>query len=540
MFFSIFVAKLKPFFSSGRRHSVEIAYAGTLVVFLWVCSQFYIPGQGFTALIEFGAKEEARYLPELRAVPHYDRPDSPGYDGQYYAQVAMRPHPGDPVLGSAVDNLPYRARRILFCWTAWALAGGDAARVLWIFPLQNVAAWLLLAVLLLRWFPPVDWTNWLRWAGVLWSFGFCVSVRGSLPDGPSLLLIAAGMALLESGRPWLAAGVLGLSGLGKETNVLAAAATGPGAGQRRAWAAAAGRWILIILPLAAWILFLTAILGPGNGTGARNFSIPFSGYLRACAGTWREGTGGSARLAAGSLLVLGALTAQGLFFLMRPRWSDPWWRLGAAYAVLMVFLGDAVWEGYPSAVSRVVLPMLLAFNILVPRGRGWWMVLLLGNVSLLASPKVLVPPGRESFRCEAPADLRPPGRGAATVEAVFDGAWYPPERSWFEYWRWTGNGGTVVFRNPSSIALIADVSFGLRSEDRRLVGVDEPGNVRWRGVMQPGVSTLVAFSRVRLEPGDTTWRFTTDRPAAPLNAYEPRPVGFSVRNLDILILGRAP
>jgi len=84
-----------------------------------------------------------------------------------------------------------------------------------------------------------------------------------------------------------------------------------------------------------------------------------------------------------SLCMLVALTVQFLYLVLRPQWTQAWWRIGITYAVLLIFLGDAVWEGYPGAASRVLLPMQLAFNILVPAGRAWWLVLVLGNLTLL-------------------------------------------------------------------------------------------------------------------------------------------------------------
>ena len=44
-------------------------------------------------------------------------------------------------------------------------------------------------------------------------------------------------------------------------------------------------------------------------------------------------------------------------------------RVGVAYVVLMVVLGPDVWGGYPGAALRVVLPMTIAFNLLLPRTR---------------------------------------------------------------------------------------------------------------------------------------------------------------------------
>ena len=341
-----------------------------LALFAWYITLFYLPGQGFSYFIQFGEKLHGKYLPEVKAVNHYEMPDSAGYDSQWYAQIAIRPHLKDPALAKAVDSLPYRARRILFLWTAWLLGGGSPARVMNAYALQNVVCWFLLAALLLRWFPPVTWGNCARWAAVLLSFGLLFSVKGALLDGPSLLLVAVGMALVETEHPWLAAAVLGVSGLGKDTSILC------GAGMRipysrnpGAWASWAARAALVLLPLGVWILVLRLWLGRGGDIGARNFGAPFAGLtekLQQSISLLIAG-GYPSVIAKFDLLVIAGLLAQFFFFAFRRRWHDPWWRIGACYAVLMVFLGDAVWENYPSAAARVLLPMVLAFNISVPR-----------------------------------------------------------------------------------------------------------------------------------------------------------------------------
>ena len=535
------VATLNNSTARGRSAALWAAYAGTVVLFLWVCSHFYLQGKAFTYLVEFGAREEPRYIPELRSARHYVLPDSYGYDGQYYAQIAMKPGLGDPALRDAVDNLPYRARRILFCWTAWAIGGGDPVRALHVFAVQNMAAWLLLAALLLRWFPPVNWGNWLRWAGVLGSVGMAVSVRSSLMDGPSLLLIAAAVALLEARRPWLAAALLGVSGLGRETNLMAGAALGgvdaPGRGGRLRLAA---RWALVILPLAAWLVFLSRRLGEGEQVaGARNFALPLAGYAHAWAQVIRQGSSVPWRLTWGGVAVMTALTIQALFLALRPRWHEPWWRVGAAYAARMLVLGDAVWEGYPGAACRVLLPMILAFNILVPRGRRWWLLLLLGNISAAASPAVLAPPFRDSFTCDAPAGLSGPRDAAPFVDVSFGRGWYGPERSWLEYWRWSSGDAAIELVNPHPFAVTADISFGLRSADARSVAVRFRNGTLWLGPLRPGVLRTVTVRGVRLEPGTTEWNLETDRaPAAPAND-DTRRLAFSLRNLRISVLGRA-
>ena len=48
----------------------------------------------------------------------------------------------------------------------------------------------------------------------------------------------------------------------------------------------------------------------------------------------------------------------------------------------MVVLGPDVWGGYPGAALRVVLPMTIAFNLLLPRTRRFWPLAILGNLSV--------------------------------------------------------------------------------------------------------------------------------------------------------------
>jgi hypothetical protein len=517
------------------------AYALTVAVFLGMCAQFYLPGKGFTYLIMFGDKDNAQFIPQLRAVNHYELENSRGYDGAYYAEIAMQPNLGDPALRHGVDNLAYRARRILFCWTASGLALGDPVRALHIFAVQNIVCWLLLAGLLLRWFPAVNWGNFIRWFCVLFCFGLCFSVRGSLVDGPSLLLIAVGVALAEAGRPWWSALVLGISGLGKETNILAAVAPAwPSGRSLRAWLEAAVRGLIVVLPILLWMLVLRRWLGPSSDMGLGNFTFPLVSYFTKWSDTLSDPSlGGPDSLARSSLFMLVALTTQWVFFACYRRWQNPWWRVAAVYSVMMVFLGTAVWEGYPGAASRVLLPMTLAFNILVPRTRAWWVVLLLGNLTVFSSLSVLRAPALESYQVEGERALRIVEGSGRTVEALFDANWYPPERARLEYWRWSNGPATVTLRNPHPFPILATVSFRIRAKDARTVGLWQGNYARWERKLAAGEMREVKVRNMQLEPGDTLWRFKTDVPATYPDKYDPRLLAFSLRDLTITILGKA-
>ena len=255
--------------------------AGIVALFLGLTARFYVPGKGFSALIVFGSNYAERYIPELKSLPFFTDEQSYGYDAQWYAQIAMRPDPRDPEMMGAVDNLPYRARRILFCLTAYALGFGQPAWILQVFALQNVVCWLALAWLTLRWFPPDRWENIFRWSAVLFSFGMCLSVRASLVDGPSLLLVACAVALIEKNHLRLGTLILGAAGLAKETNILGAAALAwPDKNTPTEWSKVVLRGICVIAPLGLWTAALYLMLGPtGANTGARAFAPPFVALL---------------------------------------------------------------------------------------------------------------------------------------------------------------------------------------------------------------------------------------------------------------------
>src|SRR5688572_1109922 len=120
---------------------VRLSAIGLVLVFAWLVAGFYDVQTGLTSLVSIGDRTKANATSALRQVPHYTYQESYGYDGAYYVQIALSPLLNDPELTRAVDNLPYRARRILLSWSAWTLGLGQPAAVVFVFPLLNVAAW---------------------------------------------------------------------------------------------------------------------------------------------------------------------------------------------------------------------------------------------------------------------------------------------------------------------------------------------------------------------------------------------------------------
>ena len=526
-----------------RAYLPRLAYCATVAVFVWLIAGYHLPGQAFTVLLILGDRAEAHAIPQLRNEQPYVYPESYGYDGQYYVQLAMQPNLKDPALQQAVDNLPFRARRILVSWISWALAGGDPGRAMHIYSLFNVFCWLALAGLLLRWFPPDGWGNYLRWAGVLFSFGLCYSIRGALLDGPSLLAIAIVIALWESNRPWWAAVALGLAGLVRETNIVAAVIFLPlGATDWRAWRDACLRGLIAAAPIMLWMGVLIHLFGLRGQSGSSNFAPPFEELIHRWAralADWQAN--GSDLYNNQNLITLLALSVQAAFFVVWLRPKNHWWRLGAALVALMTVLGQAVWEGYPISATRVLVPMVLAFNILIPRGAKWLPLLLLGNLTVLCALPVfnITTQVERSFVFAGFAKVQPATLATAPVWTVaFDENWDSPQQSRWQYWRWSHGNARMSIVNPLPHAVMAEIRFGLQSRDSRTVTLTQGVRQLWTGACSRQLQP-VRLGPVRLEPGATVWRFQVD-PETPNRAYEGEyGVTFSLRDLEIELLGPA-
>lgn len=531
------------------RDRVRVAFVAGIVLFLWCVAQFHHRDTGFSSLISIGDVLTPTKVTALKGVPHHVYESSPGYDGAYYVQLALYPTLDNPELTKAIDNLPYRAKRILFCWAAWALGLGQPAWVVQVHALLNVGCWLVLAFLLLRWFPLNGWENFLRWAGVMFSHGLCMSVRHSLVDGPSLLLVALAMRWMEEGRRGAGVVTLGLAGLGKETSLLASAAleardrglrtrdqrpetrdqsVRAEEGERslvsRLWSLAL-QLGLIALPLAVWVTFIRWKFGPAEDPGMGNFTWPFAGYAERLGVAWREvWASDRAAINWAVLATVLALAVQWSFFALRWRPAERWWRVGAAFALMMVFLSTPVWEGYPGAATRVLLPMTLAFNVLVPRGGKWLALVIAGNLTVAASVFEFSPPN-EFYRVRGPA--------SASLQVIASNGWHGPERHLEHRWRWAAERAELTLINKSADALSATVRGGVLSVDGlRGVRVMREERLVWGDTVGEG-QAVMQFG-LTLPPGETVLVFASDRPPRKVST-DPRDLGFQIANLDIVV-----
>lgn len=352
-----------------------------------VLIKLMLPG-GLTRFGGFGDQFAERYLPVVHEMGAYIKPDSGGYDGQFYAQVATDPSLEDPELDQAIDEPSYRARRILLPWLAHVLALGDAQRSILIYCSLNLFCWYAFAWLIWRWLEVHNARTFARWIACIFSMGVMDSVKYSLTDLPSVLLI---LSLIRYATHRPLAGGLGVvaSVFLKETNILAVAAFPElKAPLWRSWRTVLP-WMLstvaAVLAFGVWYWYIHLRFEPFHGVSG-NFDWPLASMSRnfvvgigeLAAGNWDD------RFVFRTLAVIG-FGVQGIYLLTRFRdLRLPLVRLGWTFGALFLVLGDLVWWGY-WAVCRVALPMTIAFNLLyAPRSRrAFWWGLVVANLTVV-------------------------------------------------------------------------------------------------------------------------------------------------------------
>jgi len=365
---------------------------GLVVVFLAAIARFYHPGTGFTALIAF--PPEGDFESEaLKRVPHYQHPDYASYDGQFYAQRALDPLFRDPTTERGMDLAPYRARRILFSWTAYALGIGRPFWILQAYALQNVGCWLAVAALLTRWLRPVTGRGLALWIACLFSHGLLWSVRFALLDGPSLLLTMIAVVAVEAGHPLWSSGIVGLNALGRETNVIAVLAQ-PIPRALREWCRLPLVLAFAVIPTLIWLDFLRAIYRSTTLAGTNTLVLPGTGIVESWRAALLAMTPGADGLRdAMPACMLLAISVQAAFvFLKRREYSKSWWRVAFGFALMFLLLDRSIVDPHNGGLTRVMLPLTFGFNILLarePRPTRFWSWFVAGNIHLLAAYYVL-------------------------------------------------------------------------------------------------------------------------------------------------------
>jgi hypothetical protein len=500
---------------------IPLAGACVVLLFLALVGRFWHPVYGLTALFQLDASNDEVKLAEFRDLPVFVYRDTGGYDGLYYAQLALAPALKNPQLPGAMDNASYRARRILPSALAWLFGGGRAPAVVATYAVINVVFWLLLAVLLWRAINPVDAGGLFAWTAVLLSAGALFSVRLALTDLPSACLLTAALGAAEAMRKRTALLTVAGAALSRETGLLGVA--GLLKSPWLSWKNAA-RIVLAALPLALWLAYVRHQFGPAD-QGFGNFSAPFLGWFEKtgdCVDALRHGQ--DRLLVVATALAHVGLTVQAAYLVLHRDRDDRWWRVGIAYVGLLLLLGTPVWEGHPGAATRVLLPMTIACNVLAARRRASWIWLICANLGILS--------GLLAWR-DVPMDateIAANRNGHVACIAHVDGGWYDAERTRSHTWRWAKQSAALVLETwPKSTARVR-LKFEMRGFGPRSVIATQNGREVWRTRL---TDTRAPYEfEVAVTGGRARIEFTTDTPARPENGGQ-RELGFALYDFQV-------
>ena len=543
------MSSLKQFFAQPIRWVFILLGVVAFFLIFSAYQRNYSSAFGITKLLQVGWEFNDRGLAIYRTTPKYIDPSSQwGFDGQFYAELALDPLLRDPQMTTALDNPPYRARRILLPWLAWVGGLGRPFWILNVYTALNLIFWIGYAFLLGRLFRPYGWRGLAGWASLLMTCGIIESMQGSLADFPGFVLMTAGL-MLEGVS---GAGVLALAALAREPNIIGLLGLWD---YRSPWLATAKRNIRLALiaglPCALWFGYVTMRFPPVDNTLAGgNFSWPLVGIMaklgeisvQAISGEiiWREWyTEFYTNYALHALLTIVATLTQCIYLLTHREWNNRIWRVGAIFVPYFLCINYFAWEDH-FTVTRHALAITLAFNLMLalrPR-RSWLVWFLLGNC--------FVPYGVYQFglrdlviiTAEPPAEYRSVGTDAAVqaVKLSFTSGWGDAEQTRQHKWRWaTAQHATMTITNSSAQAMEVRLSFVSRSLTPRDFKISMLGRSLWSS------RRLYAHRKIEIAPfwvppGETVIDFdTTGAPASPGLNNDKRQLAFMVEDLQVAL-----
>jgi hypothetical protein len=493
---------------------------------------------GLTRFIEIGSEFNRRGIAAYRDAPKFvDRYPVArwGFDGQHYAQIALDPLLRDPGLKTAIDNPPYRARRILLPWLAWLGGLGKPAWVLNVYAALNLIFWIPYAAMLAVLFRPAGWRGLAGFSAMLLTCGVIESMRAALTDFPAFVLMTgSAMAAGTAG-----AGLLALAGLTREVDVMGIVGILDfDLRKREAWTRDVILGLVAFLPMAAWFAYLTFRLGIASSVSGDNMDWP----LRAIAGklseTLRVARAGGLDWTAfykntedHALLTIVATLTQCVYLLTHPDWRSRIWRVGAVFVPFFLCIGSPAWVAH-FTVTRHALPITLAFNValaLRPR-RSWIVWFLLGNG--------FVPYGlhlfwRIAYEQAQTTEIRVVGHPrTGAIEAGFAGGWTGAEHSDTKTWRWaTAKDARLILHSGAPVPRASRISLFALSYRPVDLRIETGGRTVWTGRVT-GDEHEIQTAEFDLPPGDSEIDFESLEPPAP-SSSDPRELEFMVEDLTV-------
>lgn len=200
---------------------------------------------------------------------------APGYDGQFYYQIAH-----DPLHAAQfLDRPAYRYQRIVYPMLIWALTLGQASFIPFMLMFVNFLAIVFGTELVARMLIQQKLSPWYSLAFGLY-FGQATALIFDTTEPFTYFLVCLGLFLIMRKRPTSAALTLGLAVLSRETAVLFPVGYLLVSLYQRRWRDALRLMLLSIVPAAAWYILVAAFFHvKGIPTGPAFQLIPFQGLF---------------------------------------------------------------------------------------------------------------------------------------------------------------------------------------------------------------------------------------------------------------------
>jgi hypothetical protein len=530
-----------------------------LAVLLGTYIRIWSPDYGITRFIVIGHEFNQRGLDVYRATPKYMEPfpsDRWGFDGQQYAQLSLDPLLRDPKIKTAIDNPPYRARRILLPWLAWLGGLGHPFWVLNVYAGLNLVFWLGFAVMMAALFRPYGWAGVAGFAAMLLTCGIIESMRHSLTDFPAFVLMT--LAVMIGGTR--GASVLALAGLAREVSALGLAGLME---IEPPWLKAVKKnfWLGSIAfgPILLWMVYIAWRLRmPAGSVSGDNLDWPFYAIARKLGEFVSfarkdeiEWSRFYLNYELHALLTIVATLTQCIYLLTHRAWENRLWRMAAVFVPFFFCIGYPAWENH-FTVTRHALPITLGFNLFLAMrpGRRWLWWFLLGNCFVPYGVIEFAFYGRETLPAtEFRVVGLPPADGS--IHPNFGPGWLDPESNPRTIWRWANDQkATLVLANAQSHPVEVMLAFSTTSPVPRDLRVSAgkkltgPGHglrktVIWSGQIDYWLKS-VRSQKFILPTGETVVSFETSLPPTLRGPDDPRELTFMLAYLQIVVVEPAP
>ena len=340
---------------------VRIFVFGTCVAIIFLAlNGIYSTEYGFTDMLRYGEKFETNAFDEVKQVHRKIFPGL-GFDGQFYANLAIDPMLTHKNLKAVMDLPQYRSRRIFMPLCAFLVGHGNPALTINAYAIGNFMFWIALCILVFYKIRPRNIQEYACALMIVFSSGVIGSALLALTDMPSTVLLFAALIF-----PLLWPFLFCCGVLTRETTLVFAPVFLVVEGLRNKKPLSIFfKSVISIMPAFIWYgycmwripepIFIEKVYGP-----------PFLAMFHRLGSIVYHWPGAFNPHQLLYFLTAISLTAQCAYFALRRRLMDPIWLTGATSAFFTAIMGYASWMEY-SWMLRYSLPMTFAFNLLLAR-----------------------------------------------------------------------------------------------------------------------------------------------------------------------------